>query len=154
MRRAHTVWIWKDYEGTPRYVGIGQYAIRHPAIDKFEARFDDSSDLGKWLQLLDEEPERQTYGPGVVGRKAAVAMAMGLRAKYADTLFGQRDPKTYKGGPPARGVYHFCASDLEKSTVYASVREAARDVGKNPSSVTRWCQNPKNLQWGYVCEDI
>lgn len=152
--KAHTVWTWQDVEGVVRFAGYGMYLEKHPAVERFARRFEGDSELDVWLQSLDGEPKRRTFGHEVVSLEEAVGFVMGLRAKFADTLLKSRGPSTYSGGHPKKGVYRFCAKDISKCEAYESVREAAKDMNCNPSTITRWCQDPKNVAWGYIDGDV
>ena len=151
--KQHTVWTWKDTEKVVRFVGYGMYTIRHPAKEQFYGRFLGNSELQRWLQSLDDEPARETYGNQVVSLEEAMGFAMGLRTRYAETLLKSRDPASYSGGHPKRGVYRFCADDVSQCMAYDSVRKAAKAMACNPSTVTRWCKDPNNTTWGYIVGD-
>lgn len=154
--KQHTVWTWHDSEGVIRFVGYGMYDddLGHPAVARFNERFNGDSELDMWLQSLDEEPTRKTFGNEVISFQEAIGFTVGLRAKHADTLLKSRGPSSYAGGHPKKGVYRFDMNDLSKCDVFESVREAAKAIGKNPSTVTRWCKDPKNEGWGYIDGDV
>jgi hypothetical protein len=130
------------------------YIDAHPAITRFAGRFDGDSELDTWLQSLDEEPKRVTFGNDVISFEEAIGFVMGLRAKFAETLLKSRGPASYSGGHPKKGVYRFCAEDITKCAAYTSVRETAKAMGCNPSTITRWCTDPKNVAWGYIVDDL
>jgi len=150
MQKQHTVWTWHDDEDVVRFAGWGKFIDEHPAITRFNERHERDADIDLWLQSLDEEPTRKTYGAEVVSLEEAVGFVMGLRNRYVDTLLASRGPSSYTGGHPRKGVYRFCATDLTKCDAFASVRDAAKAMGCNPSTITRWCKDPKNVGWGHL----
>ena len=152
--KNHTVWTWQDADDVVRFAGYGQYMDKHPAIDRFEKRHEGDSELDLWLQSCDEEPKRTTFGQEVVSLEEAIGFVMGLRSKFAETLLKSRGPSSYAGGNPKKGVYRFCATDISKCEAYPSVREAAKAMECNPSTITRWCQDPKNVAWGYIDGEV
>jgi len=152
--KNHTVWTWLDADDVVRFAGYGQYIDAHPAVNRFAARFDADSELDIWLQSLDEEPKRVAFGNDVISLEEAIGFVMGLRAKFAETLLKSRGPASYSGGHPKKGVYRFCAEDISKCEAFTSVREAAKAMECNPSTITRWCSDPKNVAWGYIDGDV
>jgi len=149
MQKLHTIWIWKDAKGVVKYVGYGRFGDFHPAIVRWEDRHFDGSELGFWLRDYAVEPTRERYGARLVTRGMARAAVAGLRAKHADTILRDRDPKTWKGGGESRSVYYFDEANLENCRVFDSVRQAANERGVNASTITRWAQNASNTAWGY-----
>lgn len=152
--KQHTVWTWLDADDVVRFANYGMYLETHPAIARFANRFQSDSELDIWLQSLDGEPRRETFGHEVVSLEEAIGFVMGLRAKFAETLLKSRGPSSYSGGHPKKGVYRFCAEDISRCEAYASVREAAKAMNCNPSTISRWCTDPKNVAWGFIQEDV
>ena len=152
--KAHTVWTWLDADSVVRFAGYGMYIDAHPAITRFAARFDNDSEVDSWLQSLDEEPKRETFGNDVISLGEAIGFTMGLRQKFAATILRSRGPASYSGGHPKRGVYKFDAEDVTQCAAFTSVRDAAKAVGCNPSTVTRWCTDAKNIVWGYLYDEL
>ena len=113
-------------------------------------RHDDESELNEWLRTFEEAPHREAFGPRIVSLETAVAFVMGLRQRFGDVLLHSRGASTYCGGHPTRGVYSFCAKNLNACRSFASVREASRAMGVNASTITRRCTNSKNPEWGYL----
>ena len=148
--KSHTVWMWYDTEMNVRYVGYGKFVDMHPALLAWHNRNEDESELNEWFQTFEDEPFRQTFGPRIVSLETAVAFVMGLRQRFGDILLHSRGASTYCGGHPTRGVYRFCAKDLNACRSFASVREAGRAMDVNASTITRRCTSTKNLEWGYL----
>jgi hypothetical protein len=130
------------------------YLETHPAIARFAKRGESDSELDIWLQSLDNEPNRVTFGNEVVSLEEAIGFVMGLRAKFAETLLKSRGPSSYSGGHPKKGVYRFYAEDITKCEAYLSVREAAKAMNCNPSTISRWCGDRKNVAWGFIDGDL
>jgi len=152
--KQYTVWTWSDHEGVIRYVGYGKFATQHPAETRWNRRFESDSELDLWLRSRISEPTRRTFGPHTVGESEALAFVVGLRNLNKDTLLKGRGPGSYSGGHPTKSVYRFWADDVGKSESWPSVRAAARSVGCDPSTVSRWCRDPANDRWGFVTDVI
>lgn len=150
-RGTRAVWIWRDSDGVERFAGYGAFGDIHPAVLRWQARHKDDSELGLWLQTLDEEPDRENYGPRVMGVVSALEAVLGLRKRYEATLLKTRGLSTYRGGHPSRVVY-FLDDEDDDVRYFNSVREASRAVGRNASTVTRWCNDPRRMNWGYLDE--
>lgn len=155
MMKNHTVWMWKDRwnEQAVRFVGYGRFEDKHPALDMFDDQRGADSELGRWLACHEVEPLRETYGPKIVSFEVAIAAVLGLRARFRVTLLKTRGPSSFHGGHPARGVFYFCAENIENSLTFESVRAAAKTFGCNPATITRRCQDEKNVTWGYIDND-
>lgn len=144
--KKYVMWVWCDAGGVIRYVGHGKpnKKDKHPAAVMWAARGGKTSALYIWLQTLRDEPKRVDISSQVpMSHDEIMAAVMALREKYKATLFDARPRETYKGGYPNRPVYG-------PDNAYASVRAAANAIGKDPATVTRWCQSSKKSKWGYV----
>lgn len=156
MEKSYTVWLWFDDSGDVRHVGYGQFlrGVAHPARIRWEESRTNESDSPLDLWLCDYpicEPRRETFGPTVMSESEAVGLCAGLRARHKETVLKTRGLNSYAGGHPKRGVYRF-SEDLNKCAAYESVRDAARSVDVNASTVTRWCQDDTNPEWGYLTD--
>jgi len=151
MQRTHAIWIWRDDQGNVRYVGYGRFVDVHPALDKWNGRFTDNSELGCWLRDHVTEPSREGYGPRLCAKGMAQAAVMGLRQRYASPkLLKSRDPATWQGGGQSKAVFLFVEDDPELSMIFSSVRKAAQYVGVNASTMSRWCKSASILNYGYL----
>jgi len=147
MRKQFHVWIWKDAAGNPFYVGWGKYEVSHPAKRLWASRDQFDSPLTEFLRRFSKEPDRVNEAADVaMSREDARALAEGIREsirKKGGIILDSRPKDSRVGGGLARKVL---APDLN---VYDSVRQAATDVGCNPSTITRWCQEV-GTDWDYV----
>jgi hypothetical protein len=152
---CHHVWVWEGAEGLPTYVGRGRTGPRgqHPAIVRWEARYDRESELTLWLRTLGAEPRRVANIPHCTMSAACVqAVWSGTRRQYEDLGIRlksdrptDRDPKTYNAGKKLPRAVIGPNGDL-----YPSVRAAARDVGLTPAAITLHCQ--RRGAWRYLDE--
>jgi len=150
MQKNHAVWVWREMNEAPRYVGYGKFDDYHPAIIAFNHYRGGDSELGIWLAGYENEPLRENYGPKLVSRFTAMQAVIGLRSRHSATLFKSRGPSSYSGGHPSRQILYFDEADCERSKVYESIREASRDIGVNASTITRWCKSDTNVVWSYL----
>lgn len=142
-RQKYVIWIWRDEDGEPRFVGWGRHGRNHPAKQLWAKRNGAASDLNHWLRTFDAEPEREELG-GIVRfyKHEAAAICSGLREKF-ENLLDPRPWGTKLGGGAARMVMS------PKFAVFDSVRQAAVDEGVNPCTITRWCQ-AEGTGWDYL----
>lgn len=145
--RKFVVWTWLYPNGSPAYVGWGEFKITHPAKAVWASRAKYDSELNDWLQTLEAEPRRDEETVSIElhkseARAIAQAKRMLLRAKK-ENILESRPRDSYAGGGGPRQVL---GPDL---TIYSSVRAAATDYGVNPSTVTRWLRANKD-GWSYV----
>lgn len=138
------VWTWFDDKGRPAYVGWGPYRKYHPAVEMYRAPAD--SQLGVWLSLHDQEPPREDYSATLLHKEDARAICQLLRDRYAAggvALLSNREFDTFAGGGAPKAV------KSPQGELFESVRAAADAKRKNPSTVTRWCGDPRT-GWVYV----
>ena len=119
----------------------------HPAKKLWAQRRGIKSDLNDWLRTFDSEPERIDHTQALpMYRHEASNLADHLRKKYRREGHFLLDPRpwgTKIGGGAARMVI---APGL---TIYGSVRQAAVDLGVNPCTITRLCQQ-EGTGWDYL----
>lgn len=140
-------WAWMEGDKI-RYVGTGPFTDDgHPAVRRWASRFDDESPLSIWLQGYLEEPKRVVCGSTIMTKDMARDLAAIYRARNSKTLVSARE---HSGGGHARRVAFVPTDDFTEARIYRSVREAGRDNGINPSTVTRRCGNEKCLEWMFI----
>lgn len=145
-RGSYTVWIWKDDQGTPKYVGWGKITINHPAKYAWAIREKYDSDLNKWLRENEQEPRRDVVDDIRYSKEDACYVANKLRRMYDQEgveLLESRPHGTRKGGGRAKPVL---GPDLQ---IYDSVRSAAKSEGVHPCTITRYCQT-EGSGWDYL----
>lgn len=145
-------WAWKE-SGVVKYVGVGPFDGCHPAIRRWRDRFEDESPLNLWLQGFIDEPDRVLCGSPIMPRETARALAAIYRARNAETILTARE---HSGGGRSRSVVIADPEDGSNTWVrtFASVREAAKHAGINPSTVTRRCKSAKWENWAFLEDDF
>jgi hypothetical protein len=143
----YVVWEWLNQAGVPRYVGNGRITGRkHPAERLWDERFSVNSRLHNWLRTLDAEPRRSNDVPRTLMHRQgarAVCTARKNQMKELDVeLLSPRPFGTTLGGGSKRAVLS------PEGIRYESVRSAARLLGLNQGTITRYCNN-KEKGWRY-----
>lgn len=136
--RSHIVWTWLDDNGDPFYVGWGVRGHYHPAKALWMSRTQYDSPLMDHLRGLSKEPKRaRDSDQPVMSRVDARGLAMSKREDFKERGFKLINDRPYGSRSGGGACRELLGPDL---TVYESVRDAARSLDVNPSSVTRWCQ--------------
>lgn len=143
----YVVWEWLNEHGLPIYVGNGHVSgKKHPAVKIWEERFSVNSHLHNWLRTLDAEPRRSGDVPRRLMHRQgarAVCTARKNQLKSLDIeLLSPRPFGTTSGGGSRRPVIS------PEGVRYDSVRGAARLLGYNQGTITRYCNNEEK-GWRY-----
>ena len=153
MRAKWAVWVWLRPDGSPFYVGRGMVRNgQHPAERVWNHRKKRDSELNVFLRnTFTDEPARSDSIPDfIVDRVVATVLWEMLREEYERKRIQLLSPRvtdrplsTYNAGFKSRRAV--IAPD---GTRYASVRQAARAVGRTPAAVTLHCQ--RGRAWRYA----
>jgi hypothetical protein len=141
------VWVYVDAADRPTYIGVDRArpGKPHPAVELWDKRFRESTSVASWLRGLHAMPKYNTlHGPGI-SQVAALELASTNRAVLRDLglrLLTTRETVSYAQGETHGGGLAKAVID-DKGNVYASMRDAARTLGIDHSSVSRYVKSGK-----------